>query len=101
MACPLVFAGGANYFMIGLESYPLDYQSLVIGLCLLWVAYLLWSPMGRVYLTIPYRRDLVSRALELDVQLSERQKKGYRIEETKRQIEKLEEELQKQEEKAK
>ena len=57
--------------------------------CLLgfFCAYFVWVRLGRVYLTIPYRKEIVDRALGLRIKLSPHQARGYNIEKTKFQIE--------------
>ena len=51
------------------------------------IAYFVWVRLGRVYLTIPYRKEIVERARGLSIKLSPRQARGYNIEKTKFQIE--------------
>jgi hypothetical protein len=94
---PIFILSSILIFMTALETDPIMYEVLLgLGLINILGFYALWVRMGRVLFTIPYRHELVSRAMELKVPLSQFQRGGYFISKTKRQIEEAELELQKQ-----
>ena len=101
ITCPLAFGMGGVCFQIGYESEPISYEFLAYSALCFFAVYIFWFPMGRLYMTIPYRQELVSRALELMVPLGNLQKQGYLIGKTKRQIEEAESERQRQAEREK
>ncbi len=75
---PTVFTAASAEEMVG----------NVLGLLIIvYLAYFIWATLGRIYLTIPYRKEIVEKATGLRLELGPLQARGYYIEKTLSQIE--------------
>lgn len=83
---PTVFTAASAEEMVG----------NVLGLLIMaYLAYVIWVRLGRIYLTIPYRKEIVEKATGLRLELGPLQARGYYIEKTLSQIEQTEQTIEK------